>query len=106
MNDVDRNVTESMPTAKEEDAAWGSVTKARPKQKFSVTLTSVFILVCEKKSIDIETQRSHDQKYQQVSKAITRLLRHDQPVPRGIDGAIHHSDLIEECRKKKFDDVS
>ena len=35
---------------------------------------------------------------------MTRLLRHDQPVPRGSDGAIHHSDSIEECRRK-FDDV-
>ena len=31
---------------------------------------------------------------------MTRLLRHDQSVPRGSDGAIQHSDIIEECRKK------
>ena len=37
--------------------------------------------------IDIETQQSNDQKCFEVSKAITRLLRHDQSVPRGIDGA-------------------
>ena len=42
-----------------------------------------------------------------MSKAMTRLLRHDQPVPRGNDGAIHCSDIIGECRKKKkFDDAS
>ena len=29
-----------------------------------------------------------------------RLLRHDQSVPRGSDGAIHYSDIIEECRMK------
>ena len=49
-----------------------------------------------------ETQRSHDQKCFEVSKAITRFLQHGQSVPRGIDGAIHN---IEECRKK-FDDAS
>ena len=41
-----------------------------------------------------------------MSKAITRLLRHDQSVPRGSDGAILYSDSIEECRKQKFDDAS
>ena len=41
-----------------------------------------------------------------MSKAITRLLRHDQSVPRGSDRAIHFSDIIEECRKQKFDDAS
>ena len=41
-----------------------------------------------------------------MSKAITRLPRHDQSVPRGTDGAIHDSDIFEECRKKKFDDAS
>ena len=48
----------------------------------------------------------HDQKFYEVSKAITRLLRHDQSVPRGNDGAIHYSDIIDECRKLKFDDAS
>ena len=49
---------------------------------------------------------THDHKFYEVSNAITRLLRHDQSVPRGRDGAIHCSDIIEECRKKKFDDAS
>ena len=41
-----------------------------------------------------------------MSKAITRLLRHDQTVHRGSDGAIHNNDIIDQCRKKKFDDAS
>ena len=41
-----------------------------------------------------------------MSKAITRLLRHDQSVPRRIDGAVHNNDIIEECKRKKFDDAS
>ena len=34
------------------------------------------------------------------------MLRHDQSVPRGSDGAIHYSDIIEECRREKFDCAS
>ena len=71
-----------------------------------MTLTSVSIPVLERKWVDIETQRSHDHKCHEVSKAITRLLRHDETVHRGIDGAIHYSDIIEECRRKKFDGPS
>ena len=107
VNGLDKYVTESMPTAKEEDmASVKPIAKARPRQKPTVTLTSVSILVLERKWFDIETQRSHDHKCYVVSKAITRLLRHDQSVPRGSDGAINYSDLIEECRKKKFDEAS
>ena len=63
VNGVDRYVTESMPTAKEEDiASEKPIAKARPRQKPTVTLTSVSIPVLERKWIDIQTQRSHDQK--------------------------------------------
>ena len=106
VNGVDKYETESMLTKKEEDVASGKPSaKARPRQKPTVTLTSVSILVLERKWIDIETQRSHDHECYEVSKAITRLLRHDQSVPRGSDGAIHCSDIME-CRRKKFDGVS
>ena len=106
MNGVDKFVTESM-TTKEEDIASGKpIAKARPRQKPTVTLTPVSLPVRERKWTDIETQRSHDQKCFEVSKAITRLLRHDQTVPRGIDGAIQYNDFVEECRKKNLDDAS
>ena len=96
-----------MPTAKEETPALGKpITKARPRQKPTATLTSISIPVLERIWIDIETQRSNDQKCFEVSKAITRLLRHDQTFPRGIAGAIHDNDIMEECRRKKFDDAS
>ena len=39
----------------------------------------------------------------EVSKTVPR---HDQTVPRGIDGGIQYNDIIEECRKKKFDGAS
>ena len=71
-----------------------------------VTLTSDSFPVHDRKWIDIETQRSHDPKCYEVSEAITRLLRHDQSVPRISDGAIQYSDIIEECRKQEFEDAS
>ena len=47
--DVDIYVTESMLTAKEEDTASGKhIAKARPRQKTTVTLTSISIPVHEK----------------------------------------------------------
>ena len=58
------------PTAKEEDIASGNpIAEARPRQKPTVTLTSVSIPVLERKWIDIETQRSHDHKCHGVSKS-------------------------------------
>ena len=82
------------------------IAKVRSRQKPTVTLTSVSIPFLQRKWIDIETQRSHDHKCCEVSKAITRLLRHDQSVPRGSDGAIHCSDIIDECRGEEFEDAS
>ena len=70
---VDKYVPESMLAAKEEDIASGKpIAKARPRQKLTVTLTSVSIHVTGRKWIDLETQRSHDHKCHEVSKAITR----------------------------------
>ena len=98
VNGVDRYVTEAMPTAKEENTALvkPTITTARPRQKPTATLTSISIPVLNRIWIDIETQRSNDLKCFEVSKAITRLLRHDQTVPRGIAGAIHCIDIMEE----------
>ena len=107
VNGVEMYVTEPMLTKKEENiASEKPIAKARPRQKVTVKLTSVSIPVLERKWIDIETHRSHDHKCYEVSKAITRLLRHDQSVPRRSHGAIHYSDITEECRKQKFDDAS
>ena len=92
------NVTESLLTKEQEDtASVKPIAKARPRQNPTVTLTFVSIPVLERKWIDIETQRSHDQKCFEVSQAMTRLLRHDQAVPRGSDGAIHMQE--EEVRR-------
>ena len=89
VNGVDKHVTESMLTAKEEDiASVKPIAEARPRQKPTGTLASVSIPVTEKKWIEIETQRSNDLVCFEVSKAVTRLLRYDETVPRGLDGAI------------------
>ena len=103
VNGVDKFVREAMPTQEEESKASGKpIAKARPRPNSTAMVTSNFILVDERRWIDIETQKSHDYQWFQVSKAITRLLRHDSTVPRGLDGAIHDDDIIEEWRKKKF----
>ena len=84
VNGVDKYVTESMLTKKEEDTASGeTIAKATPRQKPTVTLTSVSIPVRDRRWIDVETQRSQ---VFDVSKAMTRFVRHDQSVPREIDG--------------------
>ena len=58
VNGVDKYVTESKSTAKEEDVASGKpISKARPRQKPTVTLTSVSVSILERHWIDIETQR-------------------------------------------------
>ena len=57
VNGVDRYVTESIPTSKEEDTASGKpVAKARPRQKPAVMLTSISVTILEWKWIDIETR--------------------------------------------------
>ena len=101
---IDKYGTESMQTKEEEHGASGRLdAEGRPRQKPTVTLTSVSIPVLERIWIDIGTQRSHDQKCYRVSKAMTRLLRHDRTVPREIDGGVPFDDVMEECRKQKFD---
>ena len=102
---IDKYVTDSMQTKEEEHGASGRpVAKARLKP--AVTLSSVSIPVRDRKWIDIETRRSHDQECCQVSEAMTRLLQHDRTVPRETVEAVLFDDVLEECRKKKFDGAS
>ena len=105
VNGTDKYVTESMQIKEEEErrASGRLLAKARPQLNPAVTLDSVSIPVRDRTWIDIETQRSHDHKCYQVSK--TRLLRHDQTVPREIDGTVPFDDVVQECRKK-FDGAS
>ena len=70
VNGVDKYVTESMLTREEEDiASVKHIAKARPRRKPIITLTSVSILVRNRKWEDIEKQRSDDTKSYEVSKS-------------------------------------
>ena len=55
--------------------------------------------------IDVETQESNDPYCFQVSKFITRLVRHSQKVYRQDDGAVHDDQVIVECKKKQSDNT-
>ena len=55
--------------------------------------------------IVIEIQESNDPYCFQVSKFITRLLRHRQKINRQDDGAVHCDQVIDECKKKISDDT-
>ena len=87
-------------------ASGKTIAEARPRQKPTVTLTSVSIPVNERKWIDIETQRSNDHTCFEVSKAVTRLLRHDTQVLRRPGAALHYDEIIEKCKRKEFDGAS
>ena len=57
-----------------------------------------FILIGQKKWMEIETQESNDPHCFHMSKFITRLLRHSQKVRREDDGADHYDQVIDECK--------
>ena len=72
VNDVYKYVTESLPLKEKEDTtSEKSICQVRPRQNTAVTLTSVSIHVLERKWIEIESQRSHNPKCDEVSKVIT-----------------------------------
>ena len=55
--------------------------------------------------IDIEIQESKDPCCFQVSKFITRLLRHSQQVNREEDAEVYYDQVIDECNEKQSDDT-
>ena len=77
------------------------VAKAKPRLGHAVTLSPTSIPLRERKWIDINPERFRQDCFT-VSKAIVRLLRHDQSIPREDDGAVRFDDIMEEF-KKKFD---
>ena len=64
-----------------------------------------FILIGQRKWIDIVTQESNDPCCFQVSKFITRLLRHSKKVHREDDGAVQYDPVMDECKEKQFDNT-
>ena len=98
VNGIGKFVREAMPIQKEEKASGKPAAKARPIFKPSSTSGWGCILIGQRKWIDIETQESNDPCCFQVSKFITRVLRHSKKVHREDDGAVEYDQVVEECK--------
>ena len=92
-----------------EDEEHGSlgkpIAKAIPRKKSTMILTPVSVPLRERKWVDVNPG-SYDIECYVKSKAMTRLLRHDQNIPRETDGAVKYEDIAEEIQqkeKKKFE---
>ena len=101
MNGIDKFVREAMPIQEEEKASEKPAAKARPILKPSSTSGWDFTPIEQRQWTDIETQESKDPFCFQVSKIITRLLRHSQKVYREEDGGVHYDQVIDECKESK-----
>ena len=102
MNGVDKCVREAMPSQDEEIASRKPLQKRDPNRNRHPWRLQISFLLVKQKWIDFEIQKPNDQNCFEVSKAVTRLLRHDTQVLRGLYGAIHYDDIIEESRKKEL----
>ena len=106
VNGFNKHVTETKETvpldSAEQRATGRLVAKARPRLKPAMMLTSMSIPLRERKWIDINPERFRQDCFV-VSKAMMRLLRHDQSVPRQDDGAVRFDEIVEEFKKKKLD---
>ena len=105
VNGIDTFVREAMPIQEEEKASKKPAAKARPILKPSSASCWDCTLVEQKQWIDTETQESKDPYCFQVSKFITRLLRHSQKVYREDDGAVHYDQVVNECKEKQSDNT-
>ena len=105
VNRIDKFVREAMPIQEEEKASGKPAAEARPILKFSPTSGWDFTPMEQRQWIDIEIQESKDPYCFEVSKFITRLLRHSQKVHREDDGSAHYDQVIDECKKKQLDNT-
>ena len=105
MNGIDKFAREALPTQEEENASGKPAAKSSPMLKPSSISDVNSVPVGQRQWIDIEIQESKDPHCFQVSKFITRLLRHSQEVHREADGAVHCDQVIDECKKKFSDDT-
>ena len=105
VNGIDKFVREAVLVQEEEKASGKPAAKARPMLKPSSASGWDFTPVEQRQWIDNETQESKDPHCFQVSKFITRLLRHSKQVNREADGAVHYDQVIEECKRKLSDDT-
>ena len=63
-------------------------------------LTPVSVPLRERKGVDVNPG-SYDHECYGISKAMTRLLRHDQNILRETDGEVKYEDIVEDSNKKK-----
>ena len=89
VNVVEKYVTETTETIEDEEhGAWEKpIAKARPRMKSTMTLTPVSVPLHERKWVDVNPG-SCDQKCYVISKALIRLLRHDQTISRETEGTV------------------
>ena len=76
--------------------------------KSTITLTHVTVLLRGRKWVHVNPG-SYDHECYVTSKAMSRLLRHDQNIPRETDGTVKYEDIVEEFdkkNKKKFEGAS
>ena len=86
---IDKFVREAMPIQVEEKASVKPAAKWRPVLKPSSTSGWDSTPMWQRQWIDIETQESKDPYRYQVSKFITRLLRHSKQGNREENGGVH-----------------
>ena len=97
MNGVDKFVREAMPIQEEEKASRKPAAKARPILNPSSTSGWDSTLMEQRQWIDIEIQESKDPYCFQVSKFISRLLRHSQQVNREEDAGVHYDQVFDDA---------
>ena len=105
LNGIDKFVREALPIQEEEKASVKPAEKATPILKPSSTSGWDVIPIEQRQWIVIEIQESKDPHCFQVSKFITRLLRHSQKGYREGDGAVHYDQVMDECKKKLLDNT-
>ena len=92
VNGVDKYVTESMPTAKEEDTASGKpIAEARPRQKPTVTLTSVSTPVIEEYG---STLKHSNQMFKNVSKCQRQSLDYCDMINQFLEETTERSTIM------------
>ena len=90
VNGINKYVTETSETISLDNAEY----RATGRLVAAVTLSSISIPLRE------SILRDFSSRLFCVSKAMIRLLRHDQSVPREDDGAVRFDDIMEEFRKE------
>ena len=97
VNGVEKYVTETTEIMTDEGhgALGKPIAKARPRMKSTITLTLVTVPVHERKWVDVNPG-SYDHECYVVSKAMTRLPRHDQHILRQTDRAVTFDDIVVE----------